>query len=152
MIASGGFGNGRGLAAALALGADGINMGTRFCATVEAPIHDNVKRFLVENDEWATRLIFRNLDNTARAGRNSVSDEVGRIPAKPGATFSDVAPLVRGVRGRDVLESGDLGAGLIWAGQVQGLIHDVPTCAELVGRIIAAATDVIHGRLTDLAV
>ena len=108
LIASGGFGDGRGLAAALALGADGINMGTRFCATAEAPIHDNVKRFIVENDERATQLIFRSVHNTARVGRNSVSEEVNRLLSRPGATFDDVAPLVRGVRGRALLETGDL--------------------------------------------
>ena len=76
MLASGGIGDGRGLVAALALGADGINMGTRFCATKEAPIHDNVKQFLVENDERATNLIFRSLRNTGRVSKNNVSDEV----------------------------------------------------------------------------
>ena len=151
MIASGGFGDGRGLAAALALGAEGINMGTRFCATVEAPIHDNVKRLLVENDERDTRLIFRNLHNTARVGRNSVADEVVRILAQPGATFADVAPLVRGTKGRELLETGDLSAGLVWAGQVQGLIYDIPTCAELIARIMADAEEIIRGRLARMA-
>lgn len=150
-IASGGFGDGRGLAAALALGAEGINMGTRFMATAEAPIHDNVKQMLVGNDERQTRLIFRTLHNTARVGRNSVSDEVARLLSEPGATFNDVASLVRGVRGRQVLETGELDAGLVWAGQVQGLIHDVPTCAELIGRIVRDASELIRGRLAGLA-
>ena len=150
MIASGGFGDGRGLAAALALGADGINMGTRFCATVEAPIHDNVKRMLVEHDERATRLIFRNLHNTARVGQNSVADQVVRILAQPDASFEQVAHLVRGVKGRELLETGNLDAGLVWAGQVQGLIHDIPTCAALIARIMADAEQIIRGRLAGL--
>ncbi|WP_137388712.1 NAD(P)H-dependent flavin oxidoreductase [Rhodoligotrophos defluvii] len=150
MIASGGFGDGRGLVAALALGADGINMGTRFCATVEAPVHDNVKRYMVENDERATNLIFRSLRNTGRVGKNSVSDEVVRILSEPGTKFEDVAHLVRGVKGREVLETGNLDAGLIWAGQVQGLIDDIPTCAELIARIMREAEEIITGRLAGM--
>ena len=147
MIASGGFGDGRGLVAALALGAEGINMGTRFCATVEAPIHDNVKRLLVENDERGTNLIFRKLHNTARVGKNSVSDKVVELLSAPEATFQDVAHLVRGIQGRELLETGNLDAGLVWAGQVQGLIHDIPTCAELIQRIMKEAEEIITGRL-----
>jgi len=147
MLASGGIGDGRGLVAALALGADGINMGTRFCATVEAPIHPNVKQFLVDNDERATNLIFRSLKNTGRVGKNSVSDQVVEILQQPDATFEDIAHLVKGAEGRTVLETGDLEAGLIWAGQVQGLIHDIPTCAELIQRIVEDATNIIKGRL-----
>lgn len=147
MIASGGFGDGRGLAAALALGADGINMGTRFCATVEAPIHQRVKQLLVDNDERGTNLIFRSLRNTARVGKNSVSDKVVEILRKPDAKFEDVAHLVRGAQGRLLLENGDLDAGLVWAGQVQGLIHDVPTVDELMQRIVLEATEIISRRL-----
>jgi nitronate monooxygenase len=147
MIASGGFGDGRGLVAALALGADGINMGTRFCATVEAPIHDNVKQFIVANDERATRLIFRSLRNTGRVAANSVSNKVVEILSKPGAVFEDVRTLVSGLKGRDALETGNLDAGLIWAGQIQGLIHDVPTCRELIDRIIRDAEAITRARL-----
>jgi nitronate monooxygenase len=147
MIASGGFGDGRGLAAALALGAEGINMGTRFCATVEAPIHDNVKQLIVQNDERGTNLIFRKLHNTARVGKNSVSDKVVELLNKPEATFQDVAHLVRGIQGRELLETGNLDAGLVWAGQIQGLIHDIPTCAELISRIMTEAEAIITGRL-----
>lgn len=150
MIASGGFGDGRGLAAALALGAEGINMGTRFCATVEAPIHDTIKRFLVENDERATNLIFRQFRNTGRVARNSVSDQVVEIGGRAGAVFDDVRPLVSGARGRTALETGDVDAGLIWAGQVQGLIRDIPTCKVLVERIVAEAEGIIAGRLSRL--
>lgn len=147
MIASGGIGDGRGLAAALALGADGVNMGTRFCATVEAPINDAVKQAYIANDERGTNLIFRSLHNTARVAKSSVSDEVVRRLAVPGAKFGDVAELVRGDKGKIVLETGDLDAGVFWAGQVQGLIHDVPTVRALVERIVADAQAIIDGRL-----
>ena len=147
MIASGGFGDGRGLVAALSLGADGINMGTRFCATVEAPIHPSVKQLLVDNDERGTNLIFRSLRNTARVGKNGISDKVVEILKRPDARFEDVAHLVRGAQGRVLLETGDLDAGLVWAGQVQGLIHDIPTVAELIQRIVREAMDIISSRL-----
>ncbi len=147
MLASGGIGDGRGLVAALALGAEGINMGTRFCATVEAPIHQSVKEFLVKNDERATNLIFRSLKNTGRVSKNSVSDKVVEILKNPGATFGDISHLVKGADGRVALETGNLDAGLIWAGQIQGLIHDIPTCAELLKRIMDDATAIIQKRL-----
>ncbi|MES0872441.1 NAD(P)H-dependent flavin oxidoreductase [Sinimarinibacterium thermocellulolyticum] len=150
MIASGGFGDGRGLVAALALGADGINMGTRFCATVEAPIHDKVKQLLVANDERGTNVIFKSLKNTARVCKNSVSDQVVEILRRPDAKFDDVAHLVKGAQGRVALETGDIDAGLIWAGQVQGLIHDIPTVAELMQRIVDDATRIICQRLQGL--
>ncbi|ATI80622.1 NAD(P)H-dependent flavin oxidoreductase [Sphingobium yanoikuyae] len=150
MIASGGFGDGRGLAAALALGAEGINMGTRFCATVEAPIHQRVKQFIVENDERGTNLIFRKFHNTGRVAKNSVSDRVVAISAREGAVFEDIRPLVSGAKGRVALETGDLDAGLVWAGQVQGLIHDIPTCADLVNRIVREAQDIIATRLAGM--
>jgi len=150
VIASGGFGDGRGLAAALALGAEGINMGTRFCATVEAPIHDNVKRFLVSNDERGTNLIFRKFHNTGRVAKNSVSDRVREISARPEAEFEDIRPLVSGAKGRLALENGDLDAGLIWAGQVQGLIHDIPTCKDLIERIVGDAKQILSERLVGM--
>ena len=150
IIASGGFADGRGLVAALALGAQGINMGTRFCATREAPIHDNVKQLLVSNDERDTNLIFRKLHNTARVGKNSVSDEVVRILQQPDATFEPVAPLVRRASGRELLETGNLDAGLVWAGQSQGLVHDIPSVADLVARIVADATRIIERDLRAL--
>jgi nitronate monooxygenase len=151
MLASGGFGDARGLVAALALGADGINMGTRFCATVEAPIHDNVKQLLVSNDERATRLIFRKFHNTGRVARNSVADRVVEISAREGAVFEDIQPLVSGAKGRVALETGDIDAGLVWAGQVQGLIHDIPTCKELIDRIMTEAVALIQRRLAGFA-
>ncbi|GAA0317618.1 nitronate monooxygenase family protein [Sphingomonas oligophenolica] len=150
IIASGGFGDGRGLAAALALGADGINMGTRFCATQEAPIHDKIKQFIVANDERATNLIFRRFHNTGRVARNSVSDRVVDISNQPGAVFEDIRPLVGGALGRKALETGDLDAGLVWAGQIQGLIHDVPTCQQLLDRMIDEAETIIRDRLNSM--
>ncbi len=147
MVASGGIGDGRGLVAALALGAEGINMGTRFCATQEAPIHDNVKAKYVANDERGTNLIFRKFHNTARVGKSDVSDEVVAISARPDAVFEDIRHLVAGSLGREVLESGDLGKGIFWAGMVQGLIHDIPTCKELIDRIIGDAEAIIRNRL-----
>ncbi|MEP7221715.1 MAG: nitronate monooxygenase family protein [Novosphingobium sp.] len=147
MVASGGFGDGRGLVAALALGAEGVNMGTRFCATQEAPIHPAVKQKYIDNDERGTNLIFRNLHNTARVGKNAASDEVVRRLSQPGATFADVQPLVSGKLGAELLKNGDVENGIFWAGMVQGLIHDIPTCAELIARIIADAEAIIKGRL-----
>jgi NAD(P)H-dependent flavin oxidoreductase YrpB (nitropropane dioxygenase family) len=150
MIASGGFGDGRGLAAALALGAEGINMGTRFCATVEAPIHDRVKQFIVANDERGTNLIFRKFHNTGRVAKNSISDQVVAISMRDDARFEDIRPLVSGARGREALETGDLDAGLVWAGQVQGLINDIPTCADLIDRIVRDAQGIITARLAEM--
>lgn len=146
MLASGGFGDGRGLVAALALGADGINMGTRFCATREAPIHDGIKQAIVENDERATELLFRSYRNTARVARNTIATEAVRIE-REGNPFEAIAHLVKGSRGREGLENGNPEHGIWTAGMVQGLIHDVPTVKELVERIVAEAEEVVRNRL-----
>ena len=146
MIASGGFGDARGLVAALALGADGINMGTRFMATAESPIHENVKQQMVANDERATDLIFRTMRNTARVAKNAISQQVVELE-RGGAKFEEVRELVAGSRGKVVYETGDPDHGIWSAGQVQGLIHDVPSCAELIHRIVAEAEAIILGRL-----
>jgi nitronate monooxygenase len=150
IIASGGFGDGRGLAAALALGAEAINMGTRFIATREAPVHRKVKDFLVANDERSTRLLYRQFHNTARVSANSVADKVVAILRNPDAVFEDVRELVLGTRTRDALETGDLDHGLVTAGQVQGLINDIPSCRELIERIVADAGAIIRGRLAGM--
>lgn len=147
MLASGGFADGRGLAAALALGADGVNMGTRFCVTQEAPIHDNFKRQMVENDERDTKIIFRTLRNSARVMKNAVSEEVVSIEQKGGAKFEDLQHLVAGVRGRKAMADGDTDGGIWSAGMVQGLIDDIPTVRELVDSIIEDAEKVIASRL-----
>jgi NAD(P)H-dependent flavin oxidoreductase YrpB (nitropropane dioxygenase family) len=138
VIASGGIGDGRGMAAALALGAEGVNMGTRFCATQEAPIHDNIKHALVNANERDTRLILRSLHNTARVFRNAVSEEVAAAESRPGGCqFEDIRPLVSGARGAAALADGDVDGGIITAGQVVGLIHDIPTCDVLIARMVA---------------
>jgi NADH:quinone reductase (non-electrogenic) len=148
IIASGGFATGAGLVAALALGASAVNMGTRFVATTEAPVHDNVKRQIVANDERATQLVFRQFRNTARVARNSISEQIAEICSRPGASFDDVAALASGQRGRsEVLKDGDMEGGMWWAGQSQGLIDSVATCAEVVGRIMADAERIIADAL-----
>lgn len=147
-LASGGFGDGRGLAAALALGADGINMGTRFMVTEEAPIHQKVKQRMVQASELDTALIFRTLRNTSRVFNNKVAQKVVEIEALPGETqFEEIAPLVKGVRGRELFESGDLDHGVWSAGMVIGLIDDIPSCKVLVERIVAEAEAIIAQRL-----
>ena len=151
MIASGGFGDARGLVAALALGAECINMGTRFMCTVESPIHQRIKEQIVANDERATELIFRTLRNTSRVASNAVSREVVSIERKGGATIDDLKHLVAGQRGRVVYETGDPEFGIWSAGMVQGLIHDIPTCAELVSRIVREAEAIIAQRLSRMS-
>lgn len=150
MIASGGFGDGRGLVAALALGAEGINMGTRFMATVESPIHQRVKEQIVENDERATDLIFRTMRNTSRVARNAVSQEVLAIEKRGNATIEDIRHLVAGTRGKVVYEQGDPQFGIWSAGMVQGLIDDIPTCKQLIDRIVSEATQIINERLQSM--
>lgn len=145
VIASGGMVNGRSMAAALALGAEGINMGTRFCATLEAPMHPNIKQALVNATEQETNLIFRTFRNTGRVLKNSVSDQVVALENQPGGCdFADIHPLVSGKRGREALTTGDLDAGLIWAGQVVGLIDDIPSCATLIERIVDECRDALQ--------
>lgn len=137
VIASGGVADGRGIAAAMVLGAEGVNMGTRFCATVEAPIHACIKKALVRASERDTNLIFRTLHNTGRVLKNAVSDEVVATEQRPGGCeFKDIQPLVAGQRGRMTLQRGEIDGGLVWAGQAVGLIHDIPTCAELLERMM----------------
>jgi nitronate monooxygenase len=147
LIASGGFADARGLVAALALGAEGINMGTRFMCTVESPIHQKVKEQIVANDERSTELIFRTLRNTARVAKNAVSREVIAIESAGGAKIEDIAHLVSGKRGKVVFETGDVDYGIWSAGMSQGLIHDIPTCKELVTRIVSEAEAIIRARL-----
>ena len=149
MIASGGFADARGLVAALALGADGINMGTRFMCTVESCIHQNVKEAIVAGDERGTELIFRTLHNTARVACNTVSREVVEILNR-GGQFPEVRDLVAGVRGRRVYDDGDLDAGIWTVGTSMGLINDIPTVKELVSRIVDEAEELITDRLADM--
>jgi len=145
IIASGGIGTGSGMAAALALGAEGINMGTRFMCTKEAPIHDNVKQALVRANERDTNLIFRTMRNTARVLKNAVSDEVVSLERREGgATFEEVKHLVAGAKGRQALKTGEVDAGIISAGMIVGLIDDVPTCEELVERIVSECRECLR--------
>lgn len=148
VIASGGFGDGRGLAAALALGADAINMGTRFVATREAPVHDAVKHALVERDERSTCLVLRTLRNSERVLRNLTAEKVLEIEAGGKARIEDVAPYVSGlVSKREVLDGGNVEKGVLATGQIVGMIRDVPTVKELIDRIVREAEDIIKHRL-----
>jgi nitronate monooxygenase len=152
VIASGGMADARSLVAALALGAEGVNMGTRFMATQEADIHHNVKEQIVKNTERDTILTNRTLRNTSRVARNAIAEEVVRIQQDPTKTIDDVRELVSGARGRsNVLKGGDIDGGIWSAGQSQGLIHDIPTCKELVARISQEAEQIIRARLDRMA-
>jgi len=138
--------------AALALGADGVNMGTRFMATRECKIHDNVKQGIVDNSERDTLLINRTLRNTSRVARNAISEEVLRIQQDTSKTIDDVRELVAGVRGRtNVMKQGDLDGGIWTVGQSQGLIHSIPTCAEMVADVMKQADDIIRNRIDRMA-
>ncbi|MGK2943928.1 MAG: NAD(P)H-dependent flavin oxidoreductase [Desulfuromonadales bacterium] len=152
ILASGGIANGYQMAAVFALGAEGINMGTRFVATLEAPVHDNVKQAIVDADERQTTLILRTLNNTARVFDNKVAREVLAIESRHGNTdFAEIQPLVAGTRGRkQVLEVGDIDGGLWTAGMVIGLINDIPSCAVLLKRIIAEAREAAEQRVSML--
>jgi nitronate monooxygenase len=151
IVASGGLATGAGLVAALALGASAANMGTRFVATTEAPVHDNVKQQIVANDERATTLVFREFRNTARVARNSVSEQIAELGRREGATFADVAELASGQRGRSrVLEGGDVEDGMWWAGQSQGLIESVADVGEVIAEILAEAEELVGRSLPAL--
>lgn len=147
VIACGGFSDARGLVTALALGADAVSMGTRFVATQEAPVHDNMKQKLLGATELDSQLIFRKFRNTARVFKNSVSTEVAAIEQQSGTEFSDVADLVAGKRGAVVLESGDMEAGIWWAGMSAGLIYDIPSVNDVVSNIVGEAEQIIQQKL-----
>ena len=151
IVASGGFADARGLVAALALGADAINMGSRMVATREAPVHDNVKQFMVQCSERDTMLIFRKLRNTARILKNSVAERIREVEtSNPDHTIEDLIEYVSGEKSRQVLETGDLDHGIIWGGQTVGLIRDIPTVKELIDRIVLEAADIVNHRLGTL--
>lgn len=143
-IASGGFADGQGLAAALSLGAEGINMGTRFMCTLEAPIHQNIKEAIVAAQETETELVLRRWRNTSRLFSNKVAKEAVKAEREStSGNFEDVAPFVSGKRGRQVFLNGDKDFGVWTAGQVIGLIHDIPSCEELVRRIEREAIETL---------
>jgi NAD(P)H-dependent flavin oxidoreductase YrpB (nitropropane dioxygenase family) len=149
VIASGGFADGRGLAAALALGAEGINMGTRFMVTKEAPIHENIKQKIVEMDETQTSLIFRSFRNTARVYTNSIAEQVAEIE-KAGGDFGEVHALVSGKNQDIAWTTGDIDAGMVTVGMCGGLINDIPSCEELVSNIVSDAEQIINDRLATM--
>ena len=143
----GGFSDAKSMVAALALGGEAIVMGTRFMATQEAGIHQNVKEKMTEADELSTNLMFRTMHNTARVFKNSISDQVVEIESTGSATFEDVKDLVAGQRGRVVFEEGDLEHGIWAAGISVARVKDVPTCKEMVARLVSEAEEIIDGRL-----
>jgi NAD(P)H-dependent flavin oxidoreductase YrpB (nitropropane dioxygenase family) len=149
VVASGGIADGRGLVAALALGCEGINMGSRFMVTQEAPIHQGIKQKIVEMDENQTRLIFRSYKNTARVYRNSIADEVAEIEAA-GGDFAQVHHLVSGANQEKAWSTGDIEAGMVTVGMCGGLINDIPSCEQLVKNIIADAEQIINERLASM--
>jgi nitronate monooxygenase len=149
MLASGGFADARGLVAALALGCEGMNLGTRFMATEEAPIHRKVKEAIVAGDERSTALILRSLRNTSRVYGNTVAKQAIAME-REGLGIAEIGPVVAGSRGRVVYETGDLEHGIWSAGTSMGLIRDIPSCKELVERIVGEAEALIEERLAHM--
>lgn len=149
LIASGGMVSGAGLAAALALGADAANMGTRLISSTEALVHENVKQQIVNNSELFTLVVFRKFHNSARLARNSVSEEIAEISSREDATLTDIAHLASGAR-ENVLGKGEMENGMWWASQAQGVIHEVDTVENLVNRIVEAGS-IINERLASMA-
>ncbi len=142
VIASGGFGDGRGLVAALALGAEAVNMGTRFMATKEAPGHARVKELLLTASERDTVLLLRSFRNTMRMLKNPTAEKVLELE-KQGADIHQLESLIGGRAGLKMLESGDVDSGLLSVGQVVGLIHEIPTVKDLIDRTIREAEEVV---------
>lgn len=149
-VASGGMADGRSLVAAMALGAEGMNMGTRFIATTDAPVHDNVKQALLAADERQTRLIMRNLRNTERVMNNAAVESIQAIETDKGENIAidDIRHLVTGAQGRKVLQEGEMDAAAWSCGMVSGLIHDIPDCATLLDRIMSEAEAIVSERLS----
>ena len=153
-VASGGMADARSLVSALAFGAEGMNMGTRFIATKEAPVHQNVKERLVEASELDTRLVMRSLRNTERVLMNSAVEQIMQIEDSHGSSgdpnelLQEIRPLVAG--SERVLRDGDLEAAAWSCGMVAGLIHDIPTCKELIDQIMEEAESIISERLEGL--
>ena len=150
IIASGGFADGRGLVGALGLGADGMNMGTRFVATKEAPVHPEVKAALMRHGERDTRLIMRSLRNTERVMHNPIVQKILDIESRGDTRIEDIAPYVSGLVGKEMLEQGKMEKGVLAAGQSMGLIKDIPTCQELLDRIMAETEQIIRGKFSQV--
>jgi len=151
VIASGGIADARGLVAALALGCEGVNMGSRFLATREAPIHDSIKQQILQADENSTKLIFRPLRNTLRIFDNSVARHILEMEAA-GKGIDEIGPVASGQKGRIVFEQGSREAGVWSAGISIGLVHDVPTVEELISRMVREASAIINERLPRMTV
>jgi len=149
IVASGGIADGRGMAAALALGADGVNMGTRFVATKEAPVHDGIKQAIVDMKENDTALIFRSFRNTARVYKNEVALKVLEAE-KRGSEFSEVHELVSGKNQEKAWSTGDANAGMVTFGICGGLINEIPSCKDMVKGIVDEATAIIQQRLASM--
>ena len=150
MVASGGIGNGRQMAAAMALGAEAINMGTRFVATKEAPVHHNVKQALVSHGERDTRLIMRTLRNTERVLHNPTVDKVLEIESRGNTRIEDIVPYVSGLVGKEMLDDGQMEKGVLSAGQSMGLVQDIPTCRELLDRIMEEAEKIVREKFSQV--
>jgi len=153
-LASGGIGDGKQLAAVIALGAEGVNMGTRFCATKECMWPESYKQRMLEAKETDTVLMFRALHNTARVFKNKIASEVDEIQKEKGLNldFSDIAHLVAGARGRQAEKDGDADGGIWTAGQVIGLIDDIPTVKQLMDKFMAEAESTIRYRMNNALV
>ena len=150
IIASGGFADGRGLVGCLGLGADGMNMGTRFVATTEAPVHDNVKQALIAHGERDTRLIMRTLRNTERVLHNLTVDKVLEIESRGNTKIEDIVPYVSGLVGKEMLLDGQMDKGVLSAGQSMGLVRDIPTCRELLDRIMREAEEIVQEKFAQV--
>ncbi|MBN1613526.1 MAG: nitronate monooxygenase [Deltaproteobacteria bacterium] len=148
VIASGGIADGRGFVAALALGADGVNMGTRFMLTKESPLHENVKQWLLEFSECDTCLLLRAFRNTERVVRTPVSLKALAMEQK-GATIEELQPIISGSQGASMMLHGNVGEGIMAAGQCIGLIDDIPSVKEVIDRIIKQAEEIVNRRLVD---
>jgi NAD(P)H-dependent flavin oxidoreductase YrpB (nitropropane dioxygenase family) len=150
IIASGGFADGRGLVGCLGLGADGMNMGTRFVATREAPVHNNVKQALIAHGERDTRLIMRTLRNTERVLHNPTVDKVLEIESRGNTKIEEIVPFVSGLVGKEMLQDGQMDKGVLSVGQSMGFIHDIPTCEELLDRIMKEAEEIIEEKFAQV--
>ncbi|MDY6820680.1 MAG: nitronate monooxygenase [Deferribacterota bacterium] len=148
VIASGGFGDARGFLAALALGAEGVNMGTRFFVTKEAPVHDNIKKAIVNATERDTILLLRSLKNTMRVLKNEHAKKVYELEEKK-VPFEELAPLLSGLKGKEAFENGDTNSSLIACGQIAGLIKDIPSVAKLIDNIINEAKKISNNILKE---
>jgi nitronate monooxygenase len=146
VIASGGFGDARGFLAALALGAEGVNMGTRFLVTKEAPVHDNIKKAIINANETDTILLLRSLRNTMRVLKNEHAKRIYELEEKK-VPFEELSPLLSGLRGKEAFENGDISSSLIACGQIAGLIKDIPSVADLIDNIIGEAKRIFKNLL-----